>query len=191
MPKAKLRVIEESTVSIEESIITGRLDMGLIYNPVHAQDLDLVFLLKESLYLIAPKEISLPVDAQGISLQDVAKLALILPAYPNGHRRLIETEMIKSAYKPNLILEVNSVRTMFELVAKSMGCTIFSRKGIDLLPREDREKVQMHKIHSSELITHLYIAISNKRMMTKTEETLSTIIRNLCEEHFSQNGNCL
>lgn len=185
MPKAKLRVIEESTVSIEESIITGRLDMGLIYNPIHAQDLDLVFLLKEYLYLIAPKETILECDVNGVSLQKAAKLPLILPAYPNGHRRLIEAEMIKSACKPNLIMEVNSVRTTFELVAKSMGCTIFSSKGIDLLPKEDRHKVQMHKIHSSELITNLYIATSNKRVMTNTEKTLSKIIRNLCEEHFS------
>lgn len=185
MPKAKLRVIEESTVSIEESIITGRLDMGLIYNPIHAQDLDLVFLLKECLYLIAPKKMPLKTDNEGISLREVAKLPLILPAYPNGHRRLIETEMIKSACKPNLILEVNSVRTMFELVAASTGCTIFSQKGIDLLPKEDRSKVQMHKIYSSELITNLYIATSNKRMMTQTEKTLSKVIRNLCEQHFS------
>ncbi|OYQ78049.1 MULTISPECIES: LysR family transcriptional regulator [Ignatzschineria] len=185
MPKAKLRVIEESTVSIEEGIITGRIDMGLIYNPVHMQDLDAVFLLKESLYLIAPRSMKIEATEQGISLAKAAVLPLILPAYPNGHRRLIETEMIKLACKPNLILEVNSVRTTFELVAKAMGCTIFSSKGIDLLPKEEQKNIQMHRIHSTSLITNLYIATSNKRVMTNTEETLSKIIASLCLEYFA------
>lgn len=185
MPKAKLKVIEESTVSIEEGIITGRLDMGLIYNPIHMQDLDTVFLLKENLYLIAPKKMTIESTSSGISLAKASGLPLILPAYPNGHRRLIDTEMIKSACKPNLILEVNSVRTTFELVAKGMGCTIFSSKGIDLLPKEEQEYVQMHRIHSTSLITNLYIATSNKRVMTNTEETLSKIIAKLCEQYFA------
>ena len=185
MPKAKLRVIEESTVSIEEGIITGKIDMGLIYNPIHMQDLDAVFLLKESLYLIAPRSMEVEVTAQGISLAKAAALPLILPAYPNGHRRLIETEMIKQACKPNIILEVNSVRTTFELVAKEMGCTIFSSKGIDLLPKEEQKNIQMHQIHSTSLITNLYIATSNKRVMTNTEETLSKIIASLCLEYFA------
>lgn len=185
MPKAKLRVIEESTVSIEEGIITGRIDMGLIYNPVHMQDLDAVFLLKESLYLIAPRTMEVGATSQGLSLAKAATLPLILPAYPNGHRRLIETEMIKIASKPNLILEVNSVRTTFELVAKEMGCTIFSSKGIDLLPKEEQKNIQMHRIHTPSLITNLYIATSNKRVMTNTEETLSKIIASLCLEYFA------
>lgn len=187
LPKAKLRVVEESTVSIEESIITGRLDMGLIYNPIHAQDLDLDFLLKEHLYLIAPKKLKIKTDQQGVSLPEVAKLPLILPAYPNGHRRLIDAEMIKKALKPNLILEVNSVQTMFELVAKEVGCTIFSSKGINLLAKEEHKKIQMCRIHSMPLITNLYIATSNKRIMTSTASTLSKIIRNLCQDHFKVN----
>lgn len=184
LPNAQLRLIEESTIAIEESIITGRLDMGLIYNPVHAQDLDSDFLLKEYLYLIAPKDLPIEVTNRGVSLQKAAELPLILPAYPNGHRKLIEIEMIRSACKPNLILEVNSVRTTFELVSKGMGCTIFSRKGLVLLPESEQEKVQLYRIHSSSLITNLYIATSNKRVMTRTEKTLSKILRNLCEEYF-------
>lgn len=186
MPKAKLRVIEESTVSIEEGIITGRLDMGLIYNPVHVQDLDLYFLLKECLYLIAPKSMEISTSVQFIPLIKAATLPLILPAYPNGHRRLIEKEMIRSLSKPNLILEVNSVRTTFELVAKEVGCTIFSRKGLDLLPKEDRDKVSVYKIEEPNLITNLYIASSNKKKMTHTEETLSKIMKNLCKAHFTE-----
>lgn len=181
MPEARLIITEAMTSAIEDRIITGRLDMGLLYNTNRSQELDLQVLAKENLYLIAPKEYQFG-DKKELRLQDIAGLPLILPSYPNTFRKLIEVEMTKSGLKPNVILEMNSINTIIELIVEGLGCGLLSRKILNTLSEDDRNKIQAICVPSLE--SRLYLATSNKRMITKTQTTMLQIIHGLINEYF-------
>lgn len=183
LPEARLVITEAMTATIEDRIITGRLDMGLLYNTSRSQELDLQVLAKENLYLIAPKEYEFNNKNQ-LQLEDVAGLPLILPSYPNTFRKLIEVEMTKSGLKPNVILEMNSIHTIIELIVEGVGCGILSQKILKTLNNEDRNKLNAICIPALE--SRLYLATSNKRMITKTQTTMLQIIHSLINEYFNQ-----
>lgn len=182
MPEARLVITEAMTSTIEDRIITGRLDMGLLYNTNRSQELDLQVLAKENLYLIAPKEYQFGNKTQ-LQLKDVADLPLILPSYPNTFRKLIEVEMTKIGLKPNVILEMNSIHTIIELIVEGIGCGLLSHKILNTLREEDRNKLNAICIPSLE--SRLYLATSNKRMITKTQTTMLQIIHSLINEYFN------
>lgn len=182
MPEARLVITEAMTSTIEDRIITGRLDMGLLYNTSRSQELDLQVLAKENLYLIAPKEYQFGNKTQ-LQLKDVADLPLILPSYPNTFRKLIEVEMTKIGLKPNVILEMNSIHTIIELIVEGIGCGLLSHKILNTLREEDRNKLNAICIPSLE--SRLYLATSNKRMITKTQTTMLQIIHSLINEYFN------
>mgnify|MGYP001309531684 CR=1 FL=1 len=182
MPEARLVITEAMTSTIEDRIITGRLDMGLLYNTSRSQELDLQVLAKENLYLIAPKEYQLG-EREELQLHDISDLPLILPSYPNTFRKLIEVEMTKAGLKPNVILEMNSINTIIELIVEGIGCGILSKKILNTLSVDDRNKLQAICIPSLE--SRLYLATSNKRMITKTQTTMLQIIHSLMDEYFN------
>ncbi|NLD08905.1 MAG: LysR family transcriptional regulator, partial [Xanthomonadaceae bacterium] len=100
LPDANLVITEKLSASIEEEIITGKLDMGVLHNPTRSPELDIFMLAKENLFLMAPKELKFKTTKKGVSLEEVSKLPLILPSYPNSYRLLVEMQMAKISAKP-------------------------------------------------------------------------------------------
>lgn len=183
LPDAKLIITEAMTSAIEERITTGRLDMGLLYNSNRPQDLELQVLATENLYLIAPTTYPIK-KSTALSLQEIEKIPLILPSYPNTFRKLIEFEMAKAGLKPNVILEMNSINTIIELIVEGLGCGILSEKILLTLNEEDQNKLQAIKLPCLE--SRLYLATSNKKNMTKTQETVKDIILKLISDFYEQ-----
>lgn len=184
LPNASLVIMEGLTAVIEEGLLTGRLDMGLLHNPAFSLDLEIALLAQESLCLIARKDDPRFMPAQqDLTLQDVAGLPLILPSPHNTYRMLVEIEMAKLGCKPGVVLEINSVATILDLVLEDMGYAILSSKTLALV--SSPEKLKAYPIHSPELINRLFMATSNKRPMTQTQKTLQAIIQGLCARQFA------
>lgn len=183
LPDAKLIITEAMTSTIEDRITTGRLDMGLLYNSNRSQDLELQILATENLYLIAPKAFHFK-QSTALSLQEIENTPLILPSYPNTFRKLIELEMAKVGLKPNVILEMNSINTIIELIVEGLGCGILSKNILLTLSKEDQNKLQAIKLPCLE--SSLYLATSNKKNLTKTQETMQKIILKLIKHYFHE-----
>ncbi len=178
LPHASLIIMEGLTSVIEEGLLTGRLDMGLLHNPAFSPDLEISLLAKDHLCLIAPSGDVALRGQTDFQLSDVASLPLILPSHPNSYRMLVEVEMAKIGCKPNTILEMNSVNTILELVCEGMGYAILSRQTLALVANP--EKLSAYPIASPQLVNKLFMATSNKRIMTQTQKTMHDIIEALC-----------
>src|SRR6188768_2361572 len=55
LPNAALSIIEGLSVSMQERLIAGRLDIALLYNPTPSPDFELTPLREEELVLLGPK----------------------------------------------------------------------------------------------------------------------------------------
>lgn len=188
LPDARLIITEAMTSTIEDRIAGGRLNMGLLYNSNRSQDLELEVLASENLYLIAPKTFKLP-EKSSLFLADIQDIPLILPSYPNTFRKLVELEMTKVALKPNVILEMNSINTIIELIVEGLGCGILSQKILYTLSLEDQSKLQAIRIPCLE--SRLYLAMSNKRNITKTQSITQKIILDVVDQYFSNEKNLI
>ncbi|UYZ83931.1 LysR family transcriptional regulator [Entomomonas sp. E2T0] len=181
LPKANLIIIEALTSTIEEGILTGKIDIGLLHSSTLAADLEVAPLGDEDLCLIAPLDDN-GIKQQIFTLEEVAKLPLILPSHPNSYRSLVETEMAKIGCKPDIVLEMNSVNTILELVYEKMGYAILSARTLELVTYKDA--LVAYPITSPTLMNKLFIAVSNKRIMTQTQKTMKSIIEQLCQAKY-------
>jgi len=92
-PKARLKIISGMSAHIVEWLSTGRLDVGLVYNPVPNPEIETVPLVEDQLYLIGPARPGGPEAQEGIPLAELPNYPLIIPSRPHSVRMYVETRM--------------------------------------------------------------------------------------------------
>ena len=78
MPDATLSISEGLSVAMQESLITGRLDIALLYNASLSPDIELTPLLEEPLFLVQRQtgKAQSATRPRPVPLRDVARLPL-------------------------------------------------------------------------------------------------------------------
>lgn len=132
-PRVSLHVSEAWTGYIEDWLIAGSLDLAILYNPAPSASLQVIPLLAEPLFLIAPKRDACTGKAlrhpRKLAIEELADLPLILPSRGYGLRRIVEQMMGDVGVQPHVILEVEGVRIIKSLVERGIGYTILSYAG--------------------------------------------------------------
>lgn len=126
-PRATITVLEGLSVSLRESLVAGRLDMALLFDPVSSPQLSFEPLIREKLMLVAPASSRLPERA---GLSTLVNYPMVLPSAPNAIRHLLDKVLAPRGIRLNVLAEVGAVRTALELVAKGVGCTILPESAL-------------------------------------------------------------
>jgi LysR family nitrogen assimilation transcriptional regulator len=109
---------------------TGRVDVGLGYNPNAQPGLEIVPLLQEELGLVsfAPK------DKSGVTaplpMKELSRYPLIVPERVHAMRRLLETQAALAGVKLDIAWEVSSVPSIIELVCAGYGHAVLTASGV-------------------------------------------------------------
>lgn len=162
-PNVKLRIAEAMSGFVLEWMRDGRIDLGVMYNPVDDKELTSRHVLMERLCLLGPIEPldhSALSDGSEISFRDVARLPLILPSANHGLRELIEKEAAKIGVPLNTIVDVDSYGNIKELVEEGVGYSILPYNAISqelargrLASRAIREPQLKRDVHLVHCIT--------------------------------------
>ena len=137
-PRAMITVLEGLSQSLRESLIAGRMDMALLFDPPASPQLVYKQLMRERLFLVAPKGQLLPAS---VGLSALASYPMILPSAPNAIRSLVDAVLRPKHVELQVLAEVGAVNTVLALVASGAGCTILPESAIaldsvgDSLPR--------------------------------------------------------
>jgi LysR family nitrogen assimilation transcriptional regulator len=129
MPRARLAVVEGFSSHIAEWLLTGRVDLGLVYNPEPLADLEQEPVLREELCLVGPP--GAPPQAE-ISLAEVGRLPLILPQRGHSFRRLMESQGLLAGVKLQVAWEVSSVPTILDMVRRGHGHAALTGSAVNL-----------------------------------------------------------
>jgi LysR family transcriptional regulator, nitrogen assimilation regulatory protein len=178
MPEGTLSISEGLSAGMQESLITGRLDIALLYNAAPSPDVELTPLLEEALYLVqrhtgaAP-----PARPRPIALRDIAKLPLVIPSRPNAIRMLVETELASLRCRPTVALEIDGVAAMLDLVADGAGNAILSRNAVATSAHP--QSFTMRPIGPPPLRSKLLLAMSSQRPATLTQRAMLQLIQEL------------
>lgn len=182
MPDAQLSISEGLSAGMQESLLSGRLDIALIYNATSASGLELSPLLQEELWLVQPRPPGLQEDPPppAISLKEVSRMPLVIPSRPNAIRMHVESKMAELGCRPQIALEIDGVTAILELVADGAGCAILSRNAVT---RSIKPSAFVTRpISQPRLSIQLSSAVSSQRPSTLTQQATLNLIRDTAHQ---------
>lgn len=176
MPEASLSIAEGLSVTMQESLINGRLDIALLYNTPPSPDIDPIPLVEEDLFLV---EQSQPRGRLGpIELRELARLPLIIPGRPHSIRMLVESEMASIGLHPRIAIEVDGITSILDLVADGAGCAVLSMNAVTTSGKA--AVLTARPIVEPALRSRLALAVSARRPITGTQQSMLELMEDLC-----------
>jgi LysR family nitrogen assimilation transcriptional regulator len=173
MPEASLSITEGLSATLRESLLTGRLDMALLYNAAPHPDLDITALSEENLYLVE-RRLDRPA-ARPVPLREVAARPLVIPSRPNAIRMLVENELAAIGCRPNVALQIDGIPAILDLVADGAGCAVLSRYAVTTSGKASAYSIRT--IVRPRLRSRLSLAVSSKRPATLTQQAMFGQVR--------------
>jgi LysR family nitrogen assimilation transcriptional regulator len=191
-PKASLGIVEGLSVNINEWLASGRIDVGLVYNPMPTPALDTRALVAEPLYLIGPASGRKRIEASGppmgspIALKDLGSHGLIVPSRPNSMRMFVESRLADIGERINVALEIDGIPAILDLVARGHGFAVLSLNAI----RRDPLRAQLlpRPIVKPRLVTTLAIATSAQRPLTPLARQVAELLREVVPRELAERG---
>ncbi|MDM7941814.1 MAG: LysR substrate-binding domain-containing protein [Hydrogenophaga sp.] len=175
LPEASLSISEGLSVTMQEWLTTGRLDIAVLYNAQTAAEIEIHPLRDEELLLVEPSPQGLGEEPKGaIGLREVATMPLVIPSRPNAIRMQVETEMANIGCRPTVALEIDGVSAILDLVADGAGAALLSRNAVASSVRPSAYRMRPV---TPALKTRLCLATSSQRPATLTQQTTLALIR--------------
>ena len=177
MPDAQLSITEGLSAAMQESLMSGRLDIALLYNATATTGIEIRHLLDEELWLVQARPAGLMEDPPppAISLKDVSLLPLVIPTRPNAIRMLVEAEMAGVGCRPQIALEIDGVPAILELVEDGAGSAILSRNAVTRSTKPSAFSTR--PISEPKLSISLSSVVSSQRPTTLTQQATLELIR--------------
>lgn len=124
-PEVNLFINDNFGLVLSEMVMTGRMDMAVIYAGSPMKGVTLQPLLTEALFLIAPASIRLPpTNDQTIPLRSLAGIDLLLPSRMHFLRRTVDEAFARVGVVPTIRAEIESSETLRQAIEAGMGAAI-------------------------------------------------------------------
>jgi LysR family transcriptional regulator, nitrogen assimilation regulatory protein len=121
-PRASLSIVEGYSQALAEQVVMSKLDFAFPLNPQASPNLIIEPVGTEVLYLVGAKPIG--GNSDYVDLSSLGGLPLIMPHAIHTIRPLLEYEASRLGVMLNIALEVDSVRSISELVQNGRGYTV-------------------------------------------------------------------
>lgn len=176
LPEARLAITEGLSASMQEALLSGRLDIAVLYDAQPRPDLDIASLASEELVLVQAANAT--GELPPATLNEIAELPLIIPSRPNSIRMHIETALASVGCTPRIELEIDGVPAILDLVAGGAGCAILSRNAVTTAPRPKAFSARrIETRHAPSLRIALYTAVSALRPATRTQQAALALVQ--------------
>jgi len=110
---------------LSELIMTGKMDMALIYAAEPIKGVTLQPLFREEMFLVSPASLELPDQfPAALPLSALNGLPLLLPSKGHLLRRLIDEALNRARAIPRVVSEIESVPALGAAVLDGLGSTI-------------------------------------------------------------------
>jgi LysR family nitrogen assimilation transcriptional regulator len=122
LPKVKLKLSDADSRSLQEGVAANSLNMAVVYEDELVSAFSRRPFFRQRMYLIG----SQPAfeSASSASIDDIAKLPLVLPGLPNGRRSLIDRAFAERGCFPNIVAEADTLSSELSTVRSGVAHTI-------------------------------------------------------------------
>lgn len=176
MPKARLAIIEGFSAHIAEWLASGRVDLGLVYNPEPVAAIEITPVLEERLCLVGRAS---PHPKKSVALKDLPRYPLVMPQRGHIFRRQMEAQAALAGVKLNVAWEVSSVPAILDLVLGGHGYAALTDSAIRT--HAERERLSVAPIRDPQIKSMLCLALSAQKrrtaLITRTAQALVQLCR--------------
>ena len=137
MPLAQLAIVEGLSSHVAEWIASGRVDLGLLYNPDMQPGLEFTPLLEEPLCLVQRAGDADAQDRAPLPIGELPQRRLVLPERAHVLRRLLETRAMHAGLRLDIAWEVSSVAAIIDLVCAGYGQAVLTASAVAASGRAD------------------------------------------------------
>lgn len=130
LPDCQLAVVEGLSSHIIEWVTSGRVDVGLAYNPEAQASVEIKPLRREPLGLVVPRPGSHRAPPQSLPMRELPSYPLIVPERMHAIRRLLETRAQHAGIKLTIAWEVSSIPAIIDLVLAGHGYAVLTASGV-------------------------------------------------------------
>lgn len=161
---ARLAIVEGLSTHIVEWVTTGRVDIGLVYNPEAQAGLEITPLLQEPLGLVSHSVKNKRRPSEPLPMKELSRYPLIVPERVHAMRRLLETQAALAGIKLDIAWEVSSVPSIIDLVCAGYGHAVLTASGVAASPRS--KELVMRRLIEPAPVSVLCLAISAHKRPT-------------------------
>jgi LysR family nitrogen assimilation transcriptional regulator len=127
LPQVRLKLVEAYSGFLRERLLSGRLDMALLYGDTAEIGLSNAPLLNDQLVYVSSATSSLPPK---ITLADLAHSPLVLPGSEHGLRRLINEACAPLRLELDVVAEIESLSSVKRAAEIGIGNTILPQGSV-------------------------------------------------------------
>jgi LysR family transcriptional regulator, nitrogen assimilation regulatory protein len=174
MPKARLAIIEGFSAHITEWLVSGRVDLGLVYNPEPLPSLEIQPLREGRLFLVS---LANAAPRGPVTLQQLAGYPLVMPQRGHTFRKLVESAAAMAGVKLHIEWEVSSIPVILDLVAAGMGHAALAEEAIQ--PFHGLKRLALTPIVQPEITYTLCLATPAQRRATRLRQCTAALLEQL------------
>jgi LysR family nitrogen assimilation transcriptional regulator len=164
-PDATLGLVDGMSHSVNERVTTGRVDIGMAYNPVASAAVEIYPFIEDRLLLVGRRTGDKPrVKGRSVALADLPRYPLLLPSRPYVNRMQVEMQLGFLGLKPQIALEIDGVSPILELVHEDFGYAVFPKNMV--LSDRLAGQLEVWPIVRPALTMHLSLILSAQRPTT-------------------------
>jgi LysR family nitrogen assimilation transcriptional regulator len=172
---AQVTLVHGRSRKLQEWLLSGRLDMVIMYDAPSSPMLEVTNLIEEEQYLVGS---SSAFDHAGpVPLEALASLPMIVPCRPHSVRVLLDAELARFGQKLNIVFELDPLDTIFDLVRDGYGFTVASPRAIE--SKHAGTDLVMHEIVGPKLVLAIQLVQPTRRVNNKLQEAAFRILKDL------------
>jgi LysR family transcriptional regulator, nitrogen assimilation regulatory protein len=181
-PRVLLHINENFGGVLSEALMTGRMDMALLYDSGPIRGVDFERLLTEELMVVAPDRIDLPGADDAVTMADLADVPLLLPGPTHTIRRVVDQAFAQAGAAANVVGEVESVPLMARAVRGGLGATV--------LPRSVAQRMiggaELHQRHlAPALEVQVSLGTASGQTLSRAAEAVRELLREVLRSYVS------
>lgn len=141
LPNARLATAEGLSAYMLEWLNVGRVDCALVYNVADSPAFEIIPVVEEQLFLIAPRPARRK-DSSSITLAQLADYPLVIPNRSHTMRMAVERALAEVDRKIQVAHEIESIPAIIDLVRQGHGYAVLPINAVKSTPWSDTVSVK-------------------------------------------------
>src|SRR5262249_14975528 len=126
-PAIHVIVTEGTTRQVEEGLLHGEFDLGMVFQSPNRDEFQALTLFKEDVCVIASNRHAIA-RSQSLRIRDLEGVHLALPSPGFSTRQLVDQRFAAARIRPHVVLETNDIDALLAVVRRGAAVTLVSRR---------------------------------------------------------------
>ena len=185
-PNVRLQISEGYSGTVQEWLLQGRADVGIVATPSRQTQLLGEPLIEESLCLVGQLTEELHFHGDAVPMRRLGEIPLLLPTRTQGLRILLDKLAIKIGLELNPVIEIDDLPGLINLVSDGAGFTVLSAAVVQ--SQVEQRRLRTWKIVEPEVIRSVSLVTSNAEYYSNSVRVLCQCIKDEAIQYSRRKG---